>query len=473
MKRILKLIFIVSAFAILTSNVYAQNVVNRASDNGQNVEIISDTVMGNTDYSDLEVNVIKSKNGNKTIVYSGKLGNYANGAYSYVDFSQIQILMMFHLSDSQDESTYIIPISEYINLNLAETNDFINSQVANNNLNAIENVQNTINIANVKTNVSLMYNDKYYENVLLPGQTLNVPVTITNTNNTSLDIISYVAEYDLSGCLVDVKQGETITVPSNQTINTTLLKEFTSDITGSAKVFLWEKETMQPISENIQISIETQDYYADTYNDAQEIDIEKQVCGVINTDEDVDIIKFTPNTSGVYVLQLQANDGVTCGLYDDDQTILNSISSSESNNYLLYSLEEGQDYYIRFNGTENSNYEITPTKPDDIISVSKNIGELSSLSNNSEFNIYKFDPTAAGNYIITAVDNDNVQADLYSPSFEKIASSSDGDDIVSFRITNEMASNQEYYIVVYPKSDTQLGSYTLYVEEPFTLVSIE
>lgn len=470
MKRILKFVSIVSAFVILTSNVYAQNVVNRASDNGQNVEIISDTVMGNTDYSDLEVNVIKSKDGNKTIVYSGKLGNYANGAYSYVDFSQIQILMMFHLSDSQDESTYIIPISEYMNLNLDETNDFINSQTENN---ILEQNQNAININSIQTNVSLMYDNKYYENVLLPGQTLNVPVTITNTNNTSLDIISYVAEYDLSGCLVDVKQGETITVPSNQTMNTTLLKEFTSDITGSAKVFLWEKATMQPISENIQITIETQDYYANTYNDAQAIDIDKQVCGVINTDEDVDIIKFTPNTSGVYALQLQANNGVTCGLYDDEQTILNSISSSESNNYLLYSLEEGQDYYIRFNGTGNNNYELTPTKPDDIISVSKNIGELSSLSNNSEFNIYKFDPTAAGTYIITAVGDTNVQADLYSPSFEKIASSSDGDDIVSFRITNEMASNQEYYIVVYPKSDTQLGSYTLYVEEPFALISIE
>lgn len=57
--------------------------------------------------------------------------------------------------------------------------------------------QKPISATTIQINTPLMYNNKYFESVLLPGQTLTIPVTVTNTGITSVEIIPYFAKYNL------------------------------------------------------------------------------------------------------------------------------------------------------------------------------------------------------------------------------------------------------------------------------------
>ncbi len=471
MGKLKKITMLIMALCMLSANGLAetQNTTFKATINGENVSVKEDNLTINEDNSNLLVNVIKYKGDQQTIMYSGALSGYADGMYSDVEFSKIQCLFVFDWDGSEDEAICIIPSS---------TQAISDTTVSNTAHDTIsdENIivsQNTLSTGTIQTNISLMYNNKYHENVLLPNQTLTVPITITNTGNASIEILPYIAIYDLSGKLIDLNQGNLIVSPANQTISTTVSNEFNTDTACTAKVFFWQKSNMKPITDSIYLTIQNQDYYADTYAQTNKIDIDKPLCGVINTGEDVDIVKFTPTATGIYALQLDASVGTICGLYDNTQTLLNSVSAVEDKNYLLYSLTANQDYYIRFNGTENNSYEITPALPNELVTLTKNIGTSDNLLDNTDFNIYKFTPTITGSYVITAVDSSCVTADLYNASFEKIASADETDTSVSFRITNDMTADQSYYIVVYPKSESVLDSYTMYVEEPFALISVE
>lgn len=420
-------------------------------------------------HSDLYVNVIKNIGGVSTTIYSGTLGDYENGKYSDVDFSKINVLVVVSWQTMENEAIYIIPSTTQTTLNATSLNAVPNTISQRNTVT----LQNTLSTAAIQTNMSLMYNNKYCESVLLPGQTLTIPVTVTNTGTTSVEIVPYIAKYDLSGRLTDLTQGNLITAPANQTLTATLSNEFNTDTACTAKVFFWQKSNITPVADSIYLTIQNQDYYTETYTEANKIDIDKQLCGVINTSTDIDIVKFTPTVTGLYALQLDASNGTVCGLYDSTQTLLNSVSAVTYKNYLLYSLTANQDYYIRFNGAENNSYEITPALPSELITLTKNIGTASSLSESYDYNVYKFTPTTTGSYVITAVDSSNVKADLYNASFEKVSSSDVSDMSVSFRITNDMTTNQPYYVVVYPKSETSLGTYTMYVEEPFNVIAVQ
>jgi len=416
------------------------------------------------------VNVLRSQNGQMSIIYSGFLSGYADGKFSDVNFSGLDYVAVLQQTDTGLAVTYIIPTANQ------EVFDSVTNGM---NLGTLQSAAQTVELRNtiasgtVQTNMTLMYNGKYYENVLLPGETLHIPIAITNTGSSSMELASYIAIYDLTGKLLDVTQSDTIFVPAQQKVETTLTKEFMSGTSCTAKIFLWQKNSMKPVAGNVYLTMQNQDYYADTYTAANEIDINKQLCGVINTSTDIDIVKFTPETTGLYALQLDASSGTICGLYDGEQTLLNSVSAVTDKNYLLYSLTANQDYYIQFNGAENNSYEITPALPSELITLTKNIGASSSLSESYDYNVYKFTPTTTGSYVITAVDSSNVKADLYNASFEKVASSDVSDTSVSFRITNNMTANQTYYVVVYPKSETSLGTYTMYVEEPFNVIAVQ
>ena len=164
------------------------------------------------------------------------------------------------------------------------------------------------------------------------------------------------------------------------------------------------------------------------------------------------------------------------GLYDSGQNLLNSVTSADDgeNNYLLYSLTAGQNYYLNFGGNADNSYKISPTLPENIASVVKNTGVLANLADLADYNVYEFTPSADGEYIITAVGTSNVKAKLYNSNYELIAASSSGDDDVSFRITGDMTEGQKYYVVVEQKNEQQTDlSYSLYVEEPFSLIAVE
>ena len=476
MKLVRYLIIALVMLLLSGTNVFAsgtKDVSFRANISKDNITVEETTITGEFDNSNLQVQVIKKVGEQTTVLYTGRLGDYENGKYSDVDFNSIQILAVIDYNalfgDAEQEVIYIIPQK-------TQSESIKTTMQTNKNITTAENtveLQSGLTTQTIQTNISLMYNGKYCENVLLPGETLNVPVSITNSGTTPVEIVSYIAEYDLSGRLIDLTQGSIINAPANQTVTATLSNEFSADVACTAKVFFWQKDNLKPVAESIYLTVQNQDYYADTYAEANKIEIDKIICGVINTSTDVDIVKFTPTTTGLYALQLDGSNGTTCSIYDNTQTLLNSISVAEDKNYLLYSLTANQDYYISISGVENNSYDIKPTLPSELITLVKNIGTANNLSENNDYDMYKFTPTTTGTYIITAVDSTNVIAELYNSSFQKVASADTTDSTVSFRITDDMIANEAYYIVAYPKSETALGSYTMYVEEPFALISIE
>lgn len=450
------------------SYVKADELTYKMTVNNGNVSITEDSLISSEDYSDMLVNVIKTKNGQQSTIYSGKLGGYENGLYSKTDFSEINFMIIFDWDSMEDEAIYIIPATNQ------STNPIL-SEISQKNTEyeSTISLNSSFSASTLKTNMSLMYNDKYYENVLLPGQTLDIPISISNSGNDKLELTPYIARYDLSGKLIDVKQCEQIDALPNKTTKTTISKEFDDNTSYTAKIFLWQKNTMVPITDSIHLTIQNQDYYADNYEQANAVDVTKNICGIINTNNDVDIVKFTPSVTGIYALKLDASTGTVCGLYDVNKNLLSSVSSVANKNYLLYSLTKNQDYYIRFTGTENNSYEINTTIYPDAKTLIKNKGEENEILADDKCDIYKFIPQTSGEYIITAVNNSDVNAQLFNSSFEKISDANNTDSTVSFRIISSMTANQTYYIGVYPKGETTAGSYTIYVEEPFSVISVQ
>ena len=140
--------------------------------------------------------------------------------------------------------------------------------------------------------------------------------------------------------------------------------------------------------------------------------------------------------------------------------------------YLFYSLTKDNDYYIRFNGNANDNYTISPANKVTATNVLKNAGQTKSIGADEVCNVYSFTPSEDGTYIITAVGTTGVKASLYGGSYEYISSAQMADSDVSFRITNTMQAGQTYYILVSSKTDNAAENYTLYVEQPFDIISV-
>lgn len=456
-------------FVMCAMNVSAEDTTFKLTVGNENVNVEKDTLTGEVDYSNLNVNVIKRVGEEKEIVYSGALSGYKDGKYSDIDFGELQIVIVYN-KDNPEDTVYIVPAEETAAVASSEIDSMslVDMQVEN-----TGEVQNAIadEFYHITADASLVYNDVYHESILLPGNTLGVPVTVTNTGTEDKEIESYIAKYDLNGKLIGMNKGDIITAPANQTVSANLSESFTTDEICAVKVFMWEKSTMRPITDGILLVMQNLDYYSDTYSNSVIIGLDKRLCGVLNTDTDVDIVKYTPSADGLYAIRMNADEGVECGLYDSSLTLLESVSVIDD--YLLYSLTANQDYYVRFNGSENNAYLINPAQPSDIVTVLKNAGISDNLSDSIDFNIYEFTPSADGDYIITAVDGYDVKADLYNSDYEKLSSSAVGDDDVSFRISTSMEADKKYYIIISTKSDKESASYSLYVEEPFALISVE
>ena len=94
-KRIISIVLVSFMF---TLNVFAEETYNASYridiDEEQGVTVEESTLEGDIDNSELEVQVIKKSGDDETIIYTGPLGEYEDGMWSFTDFSEIQFL--FH-----------------------------------------------------------------------------------------------------------------------------------------------------------------------------------------------------------------------------------------------------------------------------------------------------------------------------------------------------------------------------------------
>lgn len=390
-----------------------------------------------------------------------------NEGYTYDDFYlNLTSSTLFLTADKKVSSEYKngqVGLESLGNIeNIADENNTVQLQYLLRSLNQTgENTASSFN-----TNINLLYNDQYHEAVLIKNNELMVDVSVENSGTNNKELVCYIAEYDNYGCLLEMNSNSTITVNAGESLTTAVSKTLDNENTEFAKIFLWEKGTFAPLSEELKITLEAKDYYSDTFQHAQAVEINKQICGVLNVENDVDIIKLSVDVTGNYVIKTDEN--VELILYDSGQNILTAAKSDSD--YVVYSLTGDNIYYIKITGNEGNSYHIKSMIPE---TVEKNIGRTGDLGDLYDGDLYEFVPENTGEHIITAVGTDGVKAVLYNSDFEKISSSDIGDDFVSFRITCDMEENKTYYVVVEPKSEqTEKTSYSLYIEEPFEIVAI-
>ena len=368
MKLVRYLIIALVMLLLSGTNVFAsgtKDVSFRANISKDNITVEETTITGEFDNSNLQVQVIKKVGEQSTVLYTGRLGDYENGKYSDVDFNSIQILAVIDYNalfgDAEQEVIYIIPQktqSEYTKTTMQTNKNITTAE------NTVE-LQSALTTQTIQTNISLMYNDKYCENVLLPGETLNVPVSITNSGTTPVEIVSYIAEYDLSGRLIDLTQGSVINAPANQTVTATLSNEFSADVACTAKVFIWHKDNLKPILNSICLQTQPIDYYADTYENAQNYDITKVINGRIDSVNDIDYIKFVPDISGKYVIHAKSEVNVLGSLYGAQNNLIVSGDSFNGGYYCALELVSGNTYYLKTTGSAIGEYDITFSKMHD------------------------------------------------------------------------------------------------------------
>lgn len=327
----------------------------------------SETVRINEiDNSELNVRVVKQTGGEQTTIFTGKLKDYAGGAWIHMDFSDIQFAVIFTWDDIDNDIVYIIPdgTSPDIKADITKPDDEDISEILSNNTATA--MQNT----GIKCDVNLMYDGAYSERIMHYGKQLKVPVKVTNISNEDKSVVCYIAEYDSNGKLLNTSSSAGVAIKPQNAFSTEITKTFSSN-TKSVKIFVWNSGTLQPITGAIMLDENESDYYADTAAQAQEYDIEHPITGKINTANDVDYIKFVPQTGGEYTFNCISATNAAATLYNANQSILKSASTSYK-----CSLTKNQTYYLKVTGNIG----------DYVLSVQYNVP-----SDADSFDVYKFD----------------------------------------------------------------------------------
>lgn len=329
-----------------------------------NTEIYN--MFGETDNSALEVNVVWQNGTRKEVIYSGCLGDYAFGIYRYIDFTNIDYQIIFTTAGITDDVIYIVPksqknIDEVIDALTPDGNGKLTSDAI-------------VNANEVSCSVNLMYDNAYYERIMIKTGRLSLPLRITNTNTEEKDITCIIADYDMNETLIKETAYATIKVNSDSSV-AVLLNHTFDQAAKSAKIFIWENGTLRPVTDSIILTDEEIDFYADDLSTAQEYDITYQINGKINTTNDVDCIKFIPDISGKYTFNHISPSNITVSLYDSSQNQLKSSSSP-----FEYSITSGQTYYIKISANSITEY---------VLDINRG-----TYSANSDFDIYDFDVSA-------------------------------------------------------------------------------
>jgi|GEM_PF-3468763 len=372
MRIINKFIAFTSALMLFTANVLAEDLTYLTTNNAVNEDDISITkteLTDRNDNSDMQIKVTKQAGEESNVIYTGALGEYDNGALVNVDFSVNDYVIVFEWGNDNAETVYIVSAEDEVNVKQDEQINDTKQYKAENSLTAYGGI---LQNSNIKCNVNLMYNGSYCERIMIKDRQISVPIEITNTSEEAENIVCYIGEYDMTGKLIGTLASTNISVESGQTITANMKKSFDDDA-YSAKILIWDSETIRPITSSIYLNEISQDYYADSFSEAQIYDMNYYLSGNIDTTSDVDYIKFIPEVTGKYTFNCISTANTLLTLYNSNKTSLKTDASS-----FKYNLAANQTYYLKI---ENSD-----VTDEYMVSVQYNTAEEA-----DSFSIYDFD----------------------------------------------------------------------------------
>lgn len=224
----MRAVSVIMTAIMFTTCVYAENtslVTYRTiiDDNNVsvNVSVKEADLISDTDNSDLNVNVIRQYGDTRSVIYTGQLIGYDNGAWINVDFSNNDFIVIFDWENGSDESIHIVPAERHMNILPSEQASMPSQEAVEE---VITSNRSTSQNSDIKCNVNLMYDDAYYERIMIKNKQLNIPIEITNTSGENKNIVCHIGEYDADGKLIGTLSSTNTSVESGQTFTANIKK---------------------------------------------------------------------------------------------------------------------------------------------------------------------------------------------------------------------------------------------------------
>ena len=343
--------FVVSVVCFVMSLLISTNCtyMAEAAEKIQDISAAGAAVV--TDNSDLSVRVVLCSNGEQSTIFTGKLKNYDNGRWVGLDFSEVQSWAIVNWGDSSNDVRSIIPENTFIDMNREEVS--LNSSFTD----EIDTIGVEAASGTVTCNAKLVYDNIYCEKVIRPNKTLTALMALNNTGTSVRNVICYMAEYDSTGSLINLTAGAEVSVMQGST-NVQAEKTFSAGA-AAARLFFWDKNSMQPLCESVDLTSANEDYYSNTFETADEYDISRAFEGNINDISDVDYIKFRPNADGKYLISFNSENSADISLYNSQNVLLKSETAFENGKYIKEELTAEQTYYIRVSGASAGSYKFS------------------------------------------------------------------------------------------------------------------
>lgn len=333
-KRIISIVLVSFMF---TLNVFAEETYNASYridiDEEQGVTVEESTLEGDIDNSELEVQVIKKSGDDETIIYTGPLGEYEDGMWSFTDFSEIQFLVLFDCEVPEDEAIYIVP------LNASDQDTIVDSTQHNISLLSVDTdsggTKYSIKQAIIKNSDNVIVHD-------CPSNGQLESVTLVKHTNETVPAKVFAALYD-DGRLenmkvVDVSGGEAAETEIECDINL-LFGTITEN--HYVKIMVWDGlDTLRPLMAPYDTSIVTTDY---VYNNT--------IQAIAQEDE----YTFTVPEDGYYNIEFGGNDSISAFLFHNDTTE-SSIVTSTFGQTMSCSLSADEIYVLKVTATETGVY---------------------------------------------------------------------------------------------------------------------
>lgn len=87
---------------------------------------------------------------------------------------------------------------------------------------------------------------------------------------------------------------------------------------------------------------------------AESVTLESGITGSIESDPDVDVVKFSPVVTGCYMFTYEASNDTVFEILDSNGSIMREVAIGPTES--AHVLENGQDYYLRVKGNPNNPY---------------------------------------------------------------------------------------------------------------------
>jgi hypothetical protein len=330
---------------------------------------------------------------------------------------------------------------------------------------------------NWEISINFLYGDTYFESGLTFGQTLTVEATAANTTNAAKTLTLLAGLYDQTGRLRAISRGEGA-VSNNgkyQTISVNVALPAANTLGYRVKAFVWDGVSIKPYVDSVPLTSTAADYYADTLETANFVDAAKTISGRMNTTSDVDFVKFSPATTGEYLVAVQSAQALIGTLYDNARSAISqaAVPTAQGITYIKTTLTQNQTNYIEISGGVVGDYTAAVYKPTSGGTLALNTAKNGVVANAVDAYQYSFTAPAAGTYLFTAVGVGEVKGLLYGSSMLGSIPAGTKDGVADFRISRAFASGETYQLVVTPKSGGGRGAYAVYVEVPMALVSAQ